>query len=254
MKIEQPVVIPIKKIVDETGYMRSFYFERYFVASPGQFIMLWLPGIDMKPFSISYMDDTYFAITVCKVGRFTQELFTKQVDDCVGIQGPYGTAFALQGNDIALVGGGYGIALLSFLADALQQMGKRIFFIAGVAKGQMHLFQERQNITYCLGTHGRQGSASEEFRKIICTVDMVYTAGPEMMMKEITTTCHEYHIAYQIFLERYIKCGIGICGQCVVDPDAKRVCSEGPVFGDADVTSMSEFGNYKRNASGTQCY
>ena len=248
MNIEQPKVLPIRNIVDENSYMRTFYFDRIWDASPGQFVMVWIPGINMKPFSISYIDKTSFAITVCKVGPFTRQLFEKQINDSIGIQGPYGTPFTIQGNSIALVGAGYGIALLSFLADILQQQGKKFIFIAGVGRTYLDVCKNRHTITYCLGTHGKANSASDQLRSIIDTVDMVYTAGPETMMKEITAICNTAQRAYEVFIERYIKCAIGVCGHCSIAPTGKRVCSDGPVFNNKEVSQIHEFGNYKKTA------
>ncbi len=53
----------------------------------------------------------------------------------------------------------------------------------------------------------------------------------------------------QFSLQRYIKCGIGVCGSCCMDPDGLRVCRDGPVFR-GDVMLKSEMGKYARDASG----
>jgi dihydroorotate dehydrogenase electron transfer subunit len=46
-------------------------------------------------------------------------------------------------------------------------------------------------------------------------------------------------------LHRYIKCGIGVCGACCIDPGGYRVCRDGPVFCGVELVD-SEFGMYKR--------
>lgn len=53
----------------------------------------------------------------------------------------------------------------------------------------------------------------------------------------------------QFSLHRYMKCGVGICGSCCIDPTGLRVCRDGPVF-TGDVIIDSEFGSYARDASG----
>ena len=53
----------------------------------------------------------------------------------------------------------------------------------------------------------------------------------------------------QFSLQRYIKCGIGVCGSCCMDPRGLRVCSDGPVFS-GEVLLKSEMGKYTRDASG----
>jgi dihydroorotate dehydrogenase electron transfer subunit len=50
-------------------------------------------------------------------------------------------------------------------------------------------------------------------------------------------------------LHRYMKCGVGLCGSCAIDPGGLRVCSEGPVFR-GDQLRGTEFGRYSRDASG----
>jgi dihydroorotate dehydrogenase electron transfer subunit len=50
-------------------------------------------------------------------------------------------------------------------------------------------------------------------------------------------------------LHRYMKCGVGICGSCCIDPDGLRVCRDGPIFS-GDQIKKTEFGHYLRDASG----
>jgi dihydroorotate dehydrogenase electron transfer subunit len=50
-------------------------------------------------------------------------------------------------------------------------------------------------------------------------------------------------------MERYFKCGIGVCGSCCIDTLGARVCKDGPVF-KAKMLLDSEFGKYHRDASG----
>ncbi|HAE86952.1 TPA: dihydroorotate dehydrogenase electron transfer subunit, partial [Candidatus Marinimicrobia bacterium] len=50
--------------------------------------------------------------------------------------------------------------------------------------------------------------------------------------------------------ERYMKCGIGICGQCVVDGSGIRLCKEGPVLSRQEAEKVSEWGMPHRDATG----
>ena len=69
--------------------------------------------------------------------------------------------------------------------------------------------------------------------------------------REISNTIsNKYNIPVQVSLERYMKCGIGICGQCCVDDEGLCVCKDGPVFWGDKLKYISEFGKYKRDASG----
>jgi dihydroorotate dehydrogenase electron transfer subunit len=48
-----------------------------------------------------------------------------------------------------------------------------------------------------------------------------------------------------------MKCGLGLCGSCVIDEIGSRVCEEGPVFDYNKVLSKTgEFSVYHRNETG----
>ena len=55
---------------------------------------------------------------------------------------------------------------------------------------------------------------------------------------------------FQASLERFMKCGCGICGTCAIDPTGDLVCKEGPVFTGKELDIISEFGEYHRDATG----
>ena len=55
----------------------------------------------------------------------------------------------------------------------------------------------------------------------------------------------------QFSLHRYIKCGLGICGACCIDPSGERACVDGPVFYGSELAG-SEFGRYRRGADGVR--
>ena len=64
-----------------------------------------------------------------------------------------------------------------------------------------------------------------------------------------TKTTHHGEPA-EISLERYLKCGVGVCGSCSLDGTGWRVCKEGPVFTLEELKRITEFGMYKRDGSG----
>jgi dihydroorotate dehydrogenase electron transfer subunit len=81
----------------------------------------------------------------------------------------------------------------------------------------------------------------------------VYTCGPEMMMVAVVKMAKEAKVDSQVSLERYMKCGFGICGQCCMDSTGFRACKDGPVVDGKLALQLTEFGNYKRTASGIRC-
>ncbi len=254
-KLQKPIMLEIGKVIDEAKDIKSFVFEHKMSAKPGQFVMLWIPRVDEKPFGVSYQDKNKFAVTVSKVGPFTEKLHKMKEGDIVGIRGPYGNQFSLRGKEIVLVAGGYGVAPLALLADNAIKNKIKYNFIIGAKSKQYLLFRRRfKNLLFSTddGSYGHKGFATDLLEKILKTkrVDCVYTCGPELMMKRVVELCDNYAVDCEISLERYIKCGFGICGQCTVDPLGIRVCEEGPVFSKEIAKKIFEFGKYKRNAAG----
>ena len=78
--------------------------------------------------------------------------------------------------------------------------------------------------------------------------EKIYTCGPEIMMKKVFDFCQTNRINCEASLERFMKCGIGICGQCVCD--GFRVCTDGPVFDSVKLAEMNDFGRYSMLKSG----
>lgn len=258
-KIEKPIVLEIEKIVDEAKDFKTFIFKYGLKANPGQFVMLWLPRIDEKPFSISFQDSERFGITVFKVGKFTSELFKLKKGDKVGIRGPYGKGFSLEKGNVVLVGGGCGGAPMGLLADELKKKKANVTFVIGARCKDYLLFLDRMKHAQIEtiaatddGSFGLKGFTTQILEDILSKqkIDMVYTCGPEIMMKFVIGICEKHNVPCEVSLERFMKCGIGVCGQCCMDHSGEIVCKDGPVFPGHVVKKMQEFGRYKREKSG----
>ena len=62
--------------------------------------------------------------------------------------------------------------------------------------------------------------------------DMIYTCGPDPMMRAVASLAKEQNIECEASLENMMACGIGAC-LCCVTPTVdghKCVCTDGPVF------------------------
>ncbi|MBU0535497.1 MAG: dihydroorotate dehydrogenase electron transfer subunit [Nanoarchaeota archaeon] len=260
MKIEQPIVLEIKKVIKESSDTNTFLFDYPLRARPGQFVSVWLPGVDEKPFSVSYQDEKRFGISCFGVGPFSKKLNSLRAGEKVGIRGPYGKGFTSKRGHVALVGGGCGAAPLAFLANSLRKMGSKVDFIIGAKDIDHVLFVQRLkkagvhvHIATDDGSCGKKGFATDILKNLLKSkkeIKMVYTCGPEIMMKKIIDLCDMNKKNCEISMERYMKCGFGICGQCCVDNVGLRVCKEGPVFEKNLVKRFFEFNKYKRDASG----
>ncbi len=261
-KVEQPIMLPIKKIIEDNKDFKTFVFSGQLGAKPGQFIMLWLPRVNMKPFSISNQTKDEFHITVMKVGEFTAKLFDLKVGELLGIQGPYGRPFSYnEGKNVAIVGGGCGIAPVNFLIYDAISKGKKVYFIGGCRNKDLFIKADEikslpvhTSFVTDDGSYGEKGFTTDALRKLLDKekIDQIFACGPEKMLVAIGKIALERGIPCQISMERYMKCGFGVCGQCCVDDTGLRVCHEGPVFEAKTLLDSKEFGAYKRDGSGTK--
>ncbi len=132
MHYEQPIILKIDKVIDESNDTKTFMFNHTLDYNTGQFTMVWLPGIDEKPFAVSYYGDDFFGISVLARGEFTKHMHGLKVGDKVGIRRPFGNGFGIpdnikNGNGInaCVIGGGCGMASLTTLIEKLQNTGEQ---------------------------------------------------------------------------------------------------------------------------------
>lgn len=222
----------------------DFYYH------PGQFIMLWIPSINEKPFAVSNIKEGSLEITVRIIGEFTKEIAGLKPGDKIGIRGPFGRGFNLvTEEDSIIVAGGVGIASLSLLALNYPS----IPLLYGSRSQADIIFPDRfRNCIYATddGSYGEKGLITDIFKKTASefNVRRVYACGPEKMLYNLYIICRESGIRMFASLERYMKCGIGICGQCVIDD--RITCIDGPVFDDRELSDMKEFGRIRYNKAG----
>jgi dihydroorotate dehydrogenase electron transfer subunit len=261
MKYDIPLSLPIKKIITENSRVKTFVFDFDFPGKPGQFVMVWIPGFDEKPFGIIKKDKKEFLISVAAVGAATKAMHDMKEGDLLGFRGPYGSFFTPpeSSNSIALVAGGYGMVPLSYLAHESRKQNVNVHLFLGARNKQELLFKKwMEEIGVHIhastddGSEGYKGFNTDLFAQKVNEInpDFVYTVGPEIMELKIAKICYEKNIPFEISLERYMKCGFGICGQCSVDPTGWRMCVEGPVINGEKLKQITEFGNYHRSASG----
>jgi len=251
----------ILEIRKENCDINTYRFNFDLKAKPGQFIMLSDLKGGEKPFSISDCTEDHFSITVKRVGEFTKRLFSCSPGDLLSIRGPYGSSFFISEGKVLLVGGGYGTPPLYFLAKHLLKNGAEVQVVNGARKAEELVLCEQfqklginyKNTSEC-GVLKNKGTSIDLAEQALRNnkYDFVYAAGPEMMLKNLQTKLGE--IPYEFLLERYMKCGVGLCGNCTVDPLGIRLCVEGPVVSKAQLEQLTEFGNYHREASGKRIY
>ena len=97
--MRNPISVKVSEIVKETENTRTIVFEikdTDFDFAPGQFFMIWIPGVDEIPMSISFWEPPKVGITVLPVGEATDSLTSLQPNDWIGIRGPFGSSFTLE--------------------------------------------------------------------------------------------------------------------------------------------------------------
>lgn len=250
---------PTKIIISEKENtdVKTFLFEYPETTAPGQFFMIWIPSVDEIPMSVSYINKRGIkGITFERVGDATKALFELNEGDKIGVRGPYGNGFKISGKRILFVGGGTGIAMIAPAVEEAISKNMSTTVILGVKSKKELFFENRFKkcgaklyVSTDDGSLGYKGLATELAKEIIADneFDLVLTCGPETMMKKLYEICRD--IPFQASLERYMKCGIGICGQCCIDKGL-RVCVEGPVFDGETLKDIEDFGVFKRDPSG----
>jgi len=257
----QPFTIKISKIIDENTSIKTFYFDYNLKSQPGQFVMLWIPDVDQKPFSISFDDGKTFGLTVFKRGPLTEKLFELNLGDRVGITGPFGTSYSIKPDyHYYMVAGGYGAAPLGNLAERIN--GAKIDFIVGARSHDLLLFEDRLkkipnlnlHITTDDGSAGTKGRVTDVLEKLLENQNddkrILVTCGPELMQTAVLALANKYDTKCEVSVERHMKCGFGVCGQCVVDDLGICTCMDGPVMSRTIANQIFELGKYHRDKTG----
>jgi len=229
-----PQPLRVAESVQLTPRVRELTLDGQLPAQPGQFVMAWLPGIDEKPFSL--VDDDPVTLVVAKVGPFSSELHQLGVGDHLWLRGPFGRGFDIVGRHAVLVGGGYGVAPLAFLAKRASGVPRKVAVI-GAATGDDLFFQERFARVGCEVVQvtedcsvGQGGLCTDVAERLLGEepFDALYACGPEGMLERMEQLCVEKRVRGQVSKEAYMRCGLGVCGSCA--RDGLLVCKDGPVF------------------------
>ena len=258
-----PHICIIEKVVDETPTVRTLYFRDEVLANvqPGQFAMVWIPGVNELPMSVMISEnDEKSGFTVRKRGESSTALYNLQVGQQIGVRGPYGNSFDIKDGEILLIGGGTGLVplmrLIKFSKDTnkitllMGSQTKEEVFFEDMAKNSW-LYNDLNCISVTEdGSYGEKGYVTDVLEKLLeeNTYDAIYTCGPELMMYKVVKLANEKGIFVQASLERMMKCGVGICGSCCVSQDL--VCRDGTVFDGQYLAKNSEFGHLQRTKSG----
>jgi NAD(P)H-flavin reductase len=221
---------------------------------PGQFNMLYLPGVGEVPISVSVTPDEGPGIghTIRFVGRVTHAIAVLRPGALIGLRGPYGRGWPLEqltGREVLLVAGGLGLAplrplVLALLAERIRY--GRLILLYGARQPADLLYQreypdwQRRGMEVLVTVdradpswRGRVGVVPILLQKLHLDPErtVMLTCGPEIMMRFSIAEARTDRIGEQdihLALERNMHCAVGLCGHCQLGPDF--VCKDGPVF------------------------
>lgn len=235
-----------------------FTLDRSTGALPGQFVNVWLPNKDEKPFSVAFDDGKVTKLAIAAVGPFTRDFCALQIGDRVGIRGAFGNTYTVaESKTIVLVGGGFGSAPLHFLGSQAKKRGCDVTIIIGARTKNLLMYLDiceasgfRTLHTTDDGSSGEHGRVTMPLEGLLQNgdIDLVQTCGPEKMMEAVAKLCQKFHVPSELSIERYMKCGFGICGQCACDD--KIVCRDGCIFRGEDALALEDFGSFHRDKEG----
>jgi NAD(P)H-flavin reductase len=220
---------------------------------PGQFNMLYLPGIGESAISISSdADDTGSLLhTVRAVGNVTRALAQRQVGDQVLLRGPFGSWWPIErcrGDDVLLVAGGLGLAplrpVIHWIINRRSEFGQ-VWLLYGARAPSDLLYLDQVDawraagidvrLTVDLGDTNWRGTIGV-VPALIKAIDLreptwVLTCGPEIMVRFVALGLRARSVDMRRFylsMERNMSCALGLCGHCQLGP--AFVCKDGPVF------------------------
>jgi dihydroorotate dehydrogenase electron transfer subunit len=256
----------VGKVIEESRKVKTIELNTRLLCTPGQFLMVWIPGVGERPMSIANNDP--LTIAVANVGKVSEQLHGMKPGDLLSFRGPLGQGFRVQDSwkRILVVGGGYGVVPLYFLARMASSNKVQTLAVIGAKTAEDVIYEKKMfavtaqmYVTTDDGSMGKKGTVMEEVNRLLETgntkqktgnrkPDAVFCCGPERMMLAVARECLKHEIPCQVSLERYMKCGVGVCGSC--DLGGRCVCRDGPVMNGLEVLGLEEFGQYKRDASG----
>ena len=228
------------KIIENIDVCKDYFILRTDLdvkVYPGQFFMLraWeaYPTLS-RPISVyDVTEGVDFLIE--KRGEGTKILEQLKEGDEIKLFGPFGNAFYANVDEVALVGGGVGVAPFHYLIKEIQKL------------------KPSSKVTLYIGER-EELELENAFKDINCDIkikkggfitdiidfeshDLIYTCGPEIMMKKVVELAKDHDVTTYVSLEKRMGCGVGACLSCSCETKRgrRRSCKEGPIFKGSDL-------------------
>ena len=231
---------------------------------PGQFNMLYVPGVGEAAISISSdpCGTETLDHTIRLVGSVTRAVERLESHAVVGLRGPFGRGWpleAMEGKDVVIVAGGIGLAPLRpvvyWLLQNRESLPSRGVALRLPHPGRPRLCQRagtvgrRQAPSRCSVTvdnatgawAGPVGVVTSLLRRIKVNAErtIVLVCGPKVLNHVAAWNFLQLHVPPEhvyVSLERNMNCGFGRCGHCQYG--AKFMCKDGPVFCFSEVADI----------------
>ncbi len=227
---------------------------------PGQFVMAQAAGANApfwrRPFGVCQSDGRRtIELLIKAVGPGTSLIAALEQGDNLDLIGPLGRGFTVAGRgDWLLVGGGYGVAPLLFLAENLRAQGRSVEILQGagceddlllaLSRSSSRAGPKSGSISRSCATEDGSfgirglvtGLLEQRLRAALKPV-RIAACGPHAMLAAVAKLAAQYRVPAEVSLEEVMACGLGVCNGCVVTVRGsyQRVCKDGPVFNAADV-------------------
>ncbi len=246
-------IVRVTERVEETPSTVTLRFPYEPESAPGQFVMVWIPGADELPMSLSYAAGRSKGITVKVMGDTSRLVQGLPTGTRLGLRGPYGNRFDLSPRRILVVGGGSGAAVLAPAAEAARSRGASVVVALGAVRASELLFRDRframgarVEVATDDGSEGLHGYVTGVADRLLAReeFDAVWTCGPEVMMRKVVEIAGPHSVPVFCSMERHMKCALGLCDACALGPF--HVCTDGPVFSGESLRGVADFGAFLR--------
>lgn len=247
-----PFKSEILEIIRHTEIEYTFRMAYDGAVKPGQFFEVSLPKYGEAPISVSGIGEGFADLTIRRVGRVTNQVFTYDKGDYLYLRGPYGNGFDVEnykGKELVVVAGGTGVSpvrgVVSYFADHEDER-RGMTLIAGfksvkdiLFKDDFPYWREKMHVILTLDA-GEETPMHKiglvtryipdlELEDVSCAVAIV--VGPPAMMRfSVMALLKRGFKEENIWIshERKMCCGLGKCGHCRINDT--YVCLDGPVF------------------------
>ena len=197
-------------------------------AHAGQFLMVRIDETGERvPFTFANWnaEEGWIEFIFMVVGKTTQCLSELNEGDFIrDITGPLGQPTEVEGDSVAVIGGGVGLAIAYPVARMLCEQGKNVYVIMGARTKDLLILHEQFDalplaglfVTTDDGSMGEKGVVTLPLARLCETdsIDHAFCVGPVPMMKFSSLTCHEHNIPIIASLNP-IKIGRASCRERV---------------------------------------